>query len=890
MNLSKTNIEKKDIQSQIEEQLVEEGIKNLDKIKPIDHGIMAYAHTPVYKIHRYFARRPYSVFNGLIKHYSNAGNIVLDPFCGGGVTIVEGLRLRRKVIGVDLNPLSIFVTEMETTNTNIKNLNDIFEKIKKNVSDDIEKYYLTKCPKCKKQTTFHWMKFSYIFECPNCKKSVEIKDLKKHGSGKFECNHCKKIFQPITAKKVGEIPFEMEIRCQNCNFKGIKKIDEDDLKKIQEIERNFDKIITENKLWYPQDIFPDADRQRDDAIYQKGIKFFKDLFTKRNLISLSILFKEISNYKTKEGQLVLLSFSDTLGWTSKMSSEPGHGWQYHAYWLPYIFFECNVWDYFKKRFDVMLKAKEYSQIEIDSFYEKATNFEDLKDKTCLFLTQSSHELPIPEEKVDVIITDPPYGGNVQYMELSDFYLVWIQKILKFDIFKDIMLEAVETRHEGFPTEKLPKHYKEMLYKIFKECHRVLKPNGWLVMTFHNKNFRIWNTIHSVVHDAGFVLSEEDGMIYQQPIKNYTQTLHTRSRGSMLGDFILSFKRVEFIPKIKMIEEVEIGAKIKKITAETIQYHGGAKISTIYMRLVPFLLNNGLLHKVNEKDITKYLKQDFEEKEGKWYFKENVFEVEGIKHLDYIPVEARIEFLMLSLFHEKKMATMDDILEAVFTNLINGNVAEYEEISRVLNKIAEKKDEKYWQLKELGSETQKQLSKFVERKDKLITKEKIDIVENRTSEESIHDLMIKNLVSLGKVQGYSSHIGQTEQRKYLEFRKISIPMGNNVEFGLNPKAFDIIREIDLLWLKGNSIVAAFEIEKSTTIDSGINRFRNLFAATPNQNIPTYIAIPDNREEEAINKIGSLANRKENLNKKIKYILFSDIKDKKIEIEKISKEIF
>jgi DNA modification methylase len=81
-------------------------------LPPIDHCTFALPHTPIYKIHRYFARRPYSIFNELIKHYSNPNNIILDPFCGGGVTVIEALRLRRRVIGVDLSPIASFITEM----------------------------------------------------------------------------------------------------------------------------------------------------------------------------------------------------------------------------------------------------------------------------------------------------------------------------------------------------------------------------------------------------------------------------------------------------------------------------------------------------------------------------------------------------------------------------------------------------------------------------------------------------------------------------------------------------------------------------------------------------------------------------------------------------------
>jgi len=60
-----------------------ESLKDLDNLKPIDHAVVAKPHTPVYKMHTYFARRPWSVFRSLIEHYSNSGSIILDPFCGG---------------------------------------------------------------------------------------------------------------------------------------------------------------------------------------------------------------------------------------------------------------------------------------------------------------------------------------------------------------------------------------------------------------------------------------------------------------------------------------------------------------------------------------------------------------------------------------------------------------------------------------------------------------------------------------------------------------------------------------------------------------------------------------------------------------------------------------
>jgi len=112
-------------------------LKDLDNLKPIDHAVVAKPHTPVYKMHRYFARRPWSVFRALIEHYSNPGSIVLDPFCGGGVTVVEGLRLGRKVIGVDINPLATFITRCEVLTCKLDELEKEFKRIEAEVKDKI---------------------------------------------------------------------------------------------------------------------------------------------------------------------------------------------------------------------------------------------------------------------------------------------------------------------------------------------------------------------------------------------------------------------------------------------------------------------------------------------------------------------------------------------------------------------------------------------------------------------------------------------------------------------------------------------------------------------------------------------------------------------------------
>jgi 16S rRNA G966 N2-methylase RsmD len=824
----------------------------------------------------------------LIRHYSNPGSIVLDPFCGGGVTVVEGLRLRRKVIGVDLNPMATFITRMEVIDVDLNELKKAFSDIEKAVKDEIQELYLTICPKCKKETPAEWFEWSYIYECPNCKKEVQLSKAKKLSGGKYQCYYCHEIFKVVDAKRIGEIPIRLKVNCEHCDFKGEKKPEDYDFKKVEWVEKNFERIIREKELWYPRDkIIYGKETQR---LFNLGLRYFYELFSKRNLLSLAILYKTIKKIKDKKiKELLLLTVSSGLyecSWLSHIKGnvvvKPGH-----HYWLPNIPAEVNVWKYFSLRFkSATLRGKQYSQKEIGNYFREAKEFNDLKNgATCLLLTQSSTKLPIPDESIDVIITDPPYGGNVNYTELSDFWAIWIRDILglKQNELIEYKEEAVVNKYQG----KGIKEYREVMYQVFKECYRVLKPRRWMVMTFHNRDFQIWNAIHLAAHDAGFILSEEDGMIYQPPIRQYVTTLHQRSGGAMLGDFILSFRKAEVPPKKKLIEYVDIGRRIQELAAETIQYHGGATLSQIYMRLIPFLLNKGKLEEIREGDLPKYLSEKFVEKDGKWYFKEKLdsdieeylrnYNKEHYKEekalLDFVPVEARLETIIRWVLIKKgsQGAKMDEILNEVYSRLINSNAPEYGEISRVLNRIAVQRpdNKRYWILKETLRQ-QMLFEKVLPERERLTEKEEI------TREVSEHDLMILRLLEIGEAKGYGCHVGLKEQSTMLEFKKRSEPMLTPSQYGMDKSAFDIVREIDMLWLKGDKIVAAFEVEKSTTIDSGINRFRNLFVVQPRSKIAAYIVVPDKREMEAIKKLNSPANRKERLNEKIKIIKFSDLK--------------
>ena len=172
--------------------------------------IKALGHTAPYKIHKYFARRPWNVFSELIKSFSNENEIILDPFCGGGVTLYEGLKLNRKVVGYDLNPLSIFIiNNMVSKGDDIKLLFDSFKSIIEKIGSLYEDYYFF--DNGGERIYIDWIETTFKVICPECKKETILSNELKNKPGFYHClnkscvNNSKeeKVFAQRHSKRIG---------------------------------------------------------------------------------------------------------------------------------------------------------------------------------------------------------------------------------------------------------------------------------------------------------------------------------------------------------------------------------------------------------------------------------------------------------------------------------------------------------------------------------------------------------------------------------------------------------------------------------------------------------------------------------------------------------------
>jgi len=112
-----------------------------------------------------------------------------------------------------------------------------------------------------------------------------------------------------------------------------------------------------------------------------------------------------------------------------------------------------------------------------------------------------------------------------------------------------------------------------------------------------------------------------------------------------------------------------------------------------------------------------------------------------------------------------------------------------------------------------------------------------------------------LLKLGADMGFDVHVASNDQSREWKGRKFSDLPRRRASL---PQQFDaytngIIQRIDVLWLNGPAIIAAFEVESTTSIYSGLLRMSDLLAMQPNISIPLFLVAPDDRRTKVIKEI-------------------------------------
>jgi len=776
----------------------------------------------MYLWHKYWSRKTWNVVGEYIKTYCPEDRIVFDPFAGSGITAMEALKNGRRAIVCDLIPIATEITRLTIKPVNEVHFYEAFKRVEEKVKDKIQNLYLTKCRKCRKEI---------VFDCSIWKKDacVEIRYQ--------SCPHC------------GD---RQEKDCKPSGY------DKDLLKKIE--KRKIKEWYPSNPFYYP-DGRPFKEKQQYESV--------AELFTKRNLQALAWLMEAIEEEPNKElRDFLRIAFSSMVHLSTRMvpaiNPTPGSHqtsfsstWTQHSYWYATSYMEQNVWNKFDSAINGhqgLLKAKAesnkvFKDVRIASSFKQVLSGKAdvyIYNGSCLDLMKR-----LPEGSVDYIFTDPPYDASIQFGELSYMWVSWLK--MNSNYLKKIVANEIirnERQQKDFTV------YHSLLSSSFQEMFKVLKPEHYLTLTFHNPTFKVRNaTIRAGVF-AGFEFQK----VHHQPLGQVSAKAMLQPFGSAQGDFYLRFKRPPMQAAAGRPEEID-EVRFENIVVETtiglLAERAEPTPYTIIINYIdPVLAKHGFFGSLHAGfDINTVLKKHLNEEfvllpakvggaEGKlWWFKDTSI----VPRLNEIPLTERVEQTVYRKLLQTGRVTFTEMWDAVSTEFPNSLTSDSTSIKDALGIYARPVSVGYWLLK--------------------------PEIRQRVNQ---HSEIIAILALVGKKKGYDIWIGKREQsetdsgvvakgktlKEYMTVNQLKVSNATNQK---------VIENIDLVWIKNKEIQAIFEVESTTAMTSALMRGSNV-----NETVDKFMVLPEEREVQFKNKMTSPLFKEHFKNENWKLIYFDTLR--------------
>jgi 16S rRNA G966 N2-methylase RsmD len=771
----------------------------LGRFQHLSRQVPPEPHTAMYVWHKYWSRKTWNVVAEFIRHYTREQEVVFDPFAGSGVVAIEAVRNRRRAIVCDLNPAASRITELTLKPVKLLALQQAFERVRERTRARIEKLYEVHCVKCG----------APLIAACFVRQGEELTEVRYP-----KCPGC-------------------EHRCET----GCRPRPED-AETLRALERKrIGEWYPKNRLYY-DDGTPFKEKQRYESLDQ--------LLTPRNLQAAAWLHEAIEEESSPQVRKFLMgAFTSMIHLCTRMcpALEPGEGnhqtafsstWTQHSYWSAKEHMEQNVWSKFASAVvghQGLLHAKEESNRELDGMKMTDDWGEVLAGKADVaVITGDSLELmeKMPEECVDYIFTDPPYDASVQYGELSYLWNAWLKEDFRYTG-KLLTHEVVRNERQRKPFEV----YHSLLGNSFKGFFRVLRPERYLTLTFHNPTFKVRNATVR----AGFYAGFDYQKIHHQPLGQVSAKAMLQPFGSAQGDFYLRFEKPAS-RAVRRLEEIT-EERFRRIVLDTCKQVVAERAEptpfTILNNFVdPVLAKMGLFGTLHTGlDVKKVLQEsvgrEFRLVKARlggatgelWWFNDPVF----VARLQEAPLSERVEATVYRCLHERGRVTFTQVWDAVSREFPNSLTSDSTSIKEALEIYGRKAGKGYWMLREE-------------------IKRRVDS----------HSEMVALLALVGRGRGYDIWIARNEQGRRANGLAPDVRLGELVtakpaklEDVTNPRA---VLDMDLLWLKGQRVVTAFEVECTTTMTSGLQRGSNLPTA-----LLKVMVLPEERQPDWERKMQS-----------------------------------
>lgn len=536
-------------------------------------------YAPVVSSYRWWARRPHSVMGAILDAAQGIyGNhfTVADPFSGGGTVTVEAARRGLTAYAQDLYPWAAEGLATALTPTNSQDF-----KAASDVLLALLGRHRTKYRTADGGELTHVLRVR-IGCCPNCRSDVHLfpeymvtrasRGVRER-QAYFGCTAC----GGVTLAKVGVKSFRCKAcgkrhdtsrttsRCRHCTteFETVRVLDGAPRWKavlVQHVVMEGAQARARLRAVLPSDpvVEPDASDAHaalavmiQDGIETKrlgrlGFVRWGDLYSRRQaeiLLDALAIIRGLPHPKAVKDRLAfaVIGCAEMPAFLSRWDRtalKPFEALANHRYANTTLAVEMNPLapvgrGTLAKRFASAQKSLDWLSNQCGSLPKVkrvlATDTRVLpKAGRVVIATGSSKAQPIPNDTVQLVLSDPPYLDDVQYGELARLFHLWLSVYTPIAP-ADESAEAVPNSMRGTDVD----FYQEAIASCLAESQRTLASRGRLVLTFHNTKLVAWQALAGALHDSGFDVCAM-AVVYAE---NSTD-LCKRNVNSMLHDLVL----------------------------------------------------------------------------------------------------------------------------------------------------------------------------------------------------------------------------------------------------------------------------------------------------------------------------------------------------------------
>ena len=519
----------------------------------------------------------------------------------------------RKAICSDIGQLPTFIGKTLSTIINFEEFENIFNKVLSDIEQNWNWMYQTKdpnsdhgtiryvvysdviqCKKCNKKSTYYGLfvdekqgKFLDTTKCKKCQNTISSNNLKKVTENVYDNILEKKIkrFKRLPVKIYGVTQKTRWKRTPtNSDLKQLKKIQETKVPKKQKPV----KILSGKERW--------GELHRSG--YHTGITHLHHFYTKRNFLTLTMLYEAVKFFPKKyQDHYLLLLSSYNVANSSIMarfvfkeksiepvitSNQPG------TLYISNCPVEKNPFIGIKKKLKDLKQANnEISKWNSEIHVSNAS-------------AQNSH---LKDNSVDYIFTDPPFGENIQYSEVNFLSEAWLNKFTKN---KD---ETIISRHQ----KKDLQRYEQLLKSAFLENFRILKSGKFMTVIFHNTKKDVWNSLQNAITSSGFEIITSSILDKHQSSFKQTTTM-----GAVKKDIVLLAQKPE-----RILNKIGKNVDIEKFLITSLSKNCNDKERTfdyLFARYIGRCFESNQEIKSNSKDFKKILSKIANLDNNSWFLK------------------------------------------------------------------------------------------------------------------------------------------------------------------------------------------------------------------------------------------------------------------------------